>query len=154
MALFLREICFSSDDALIIKKCRTVGFYLRPNSQEAAAVRSSTFTHGLPIAATFQVVVEIQLHTLNTHLNWDQAAFLRQVMGFSSRQCAWRKAEGRSMSVKPWGMSCRANRPTRVSPFTVHFWVSQFGWQQWFMKRAWFPLGPASMTRSCETAGV
>lgn len=27
----------------------------------------------------------------------------------------------------PAGMSRTANRPTRVSPFTVHFWVSQFG---------------------------
>lgn len=52
------------------------------------------------------------------------------------------------MSLKPLGMSCRANKPTLVSPFTVHFWVSQFGWQQWFMKRAWLPLGPASMIRS------
>lgn len=52
------------------------------------------------------------------------------------------------ISVKPWGMSCRANSPTLVSPFTVHFWVSQFGWQLWFMKRAWFPLGPASIIRS------
>ena len=56
--------------------------------------------------------------------------------------------KGRRPPLKPRGMSCRANSPTLVSPFTVHFWVSQFGWQQWFMKRAWFPLGPASMIRS------
>ena len=53
----------------------------------------------------------------------------------------------------PWGMSWMANSPTRVSPFTVHFCVSQLGWQQWFMKRAWFPLGPASMIRSYGGSG-
>lgn len=50
--------------------------------------------------------------------------------------------------VSPLGTSSKAKRPTLVSPLTVHFWVSQLGWQQWFMKRAWLPLGPASMIRS------
>lgn len=48
----------------------------------------------------------------------------------------------------PAATSTSAKSPTRVSPFTVHFWVSQFGWQLWFMNLAWFPFGPASMMRS------
>lgn len=36
----------------------------------------------------------------------------------------------------------------RTSPFTVHFWVSQFGLQLWFINRDEFPFGPASITRS------
>ena len=39
-----------------------------------------------------------------------------------------------------------ANSPTRMSPLTFHFWVSQLGWQLWFMKRLIFPRGPASIT--------
>jgi len=45
-------------------------------------------------------------------------------------------------------MSFLANNPTLVSPFTVHFWVSQLGSHEWFMKREKFPFGPASMMRS------
>ncbi|TNN66846.1 hypothetical protein EYF80_022915 [Liparis tanakae] len=48
----------------------------------------------------------------------------------------------------PASMSKRAKSPMRTSPFTVHFWVSQFGLQLWFMKRDEFPFGPASITRS------
>lgn len=50
----------------------------------------------------------------------------------------------------PASMSQSAKSPMRTSPFTVHFCVSQFGLQLWFIKRAEFPLGPASITRSCE----
>lgn len=56
-----------------------------------------------------------------------------------------------AVSGVPAATSTRANSPTRVSPLTVHFCVSQFGWQQWFMKRASFPFGPASMIRSWHT---
>lgn len=34
------------------------GGYLRPDAQEAAAVRSAALTDGLPVSQTFQVVVE------------------------------------------------------------------------------------------------
>lgn len=50
----------------------------------------------------------------------------------------------------PASMSQSAKSPMRTSPFTVHFCVSQFGLQLWFINRAEFPLGPASITRSCE----
>ena len=42
-------------------------------------------------------------------------------------------------------MSDKANKPTRISPLTIHFWVSQLGSQQWFIKRHKLPLGPASI---------
>lgn len=48
----------------------------------------------------------------------------------------------------PASMSQRAKIPIRTSPFTVHFWVSQFGLQLWLINRDEFPFGPASMTRS------
>ena len=50
----------------------------------------------------------------------------------------------------PASTSQRVKRPMRTSPFTVHFWVSQFGLQLWFMNREEFPFGPASITRSYE----
>lgn len=49
----------------------------------------------------------------------------------------------------PASMSLSAKSPMRTSPLTVHFCVSQFGLQLWLMNRAEFPLGPASITRSC-----
>lgn len=36
----------------------------------------------------------------------------------------------------------------RTSPLTVHFCVSQFGLQLWFINRDELPFGPASITRS------
>lgn len=50
----------------------------------------------------------------------------------------------------PASISQSAKSPMRTSPFTVHFWVSQFGLQLWFINRDEFPFGPASITRSCE----
>lgn len=49
----------------------------------------------------------------------------------------------------PVSMSQRAKSPMCTSPFTVHFCVSQFGLQLWFINRDRFPFCPASMTRSC-----
>lgn len=49
------------------------------------------------------------------------------------------------------GMSLMANSPTRLMQFTVHFWVAQLGSHEWFIKRARFPLGPASMMKSFST---
>lgn len=50
----------------------------------------------------------------------------------------------------PASISQRAKSPMRTSPFTVHFCVSQFGLQLWFINRDEFPFGPASITRSYE----
>lgn len=50
--------------------------------------------------------------------------------------------------TSPASISQRANSPMRTSPFTVHFCVSQFGLQLWFINRDEFPFGPASITRS------
>ena len=44
-------------------------------------------------------------------------------------------------------MSSTAKSPIRISPKTVHFWVSQLGWNEWFMNLDKLPLGPASMIR-------
>lgn len=59
-----------------------------------------------------------------------------------SHDCpTYNRAKGLTEGIKPKqtvipaGISHTANRPTRVSPFTVHFRVSQFGWQLWFIKR-------------------
>lgn len=132
-------------------KCSNVSFYLWPDTQETAAVRCPTFTDSFPISKTFQVVVEIQLHTLSTCCIRSMlppdvyCKLMKKILhNVKHQNNSW-------ASFRPLGISCRANSPTLVSPFTVHFWVSQFGWQQWFMKRAWFPLGPASMIRSWKS---
>lgn len=68
-----------------------------------------------------------------------------------TRRSGSRNSNSNSIYVhSPASMSQSAKSPIRTSPFTVHFCVSQFGLQLWFINRAEFPLGPASITRSCE----
>lgn len=50
----------------------------------------------------------------------------------------------------PVSISQRAKSPMWTSPFTVHFCVSQFGLQLWFINRDKFPFRLASITRSYE----
>ena len=52
---------------------------------------------------------------------------------------------GQNKYGSPALMSSTAKSPTRTSPFTFHFCVSQLGWQLWFINRLRFPFGPASI---------
>ena len=54
------------------------------------------------------------------------------------------------LSSVPFGMKVLVKKPTTISPSTAHFCVTQFGSQQWFMKRARLDMREPSMMLSAS----
>lgn len=132
----------SRNNCLIIRGRRP---YRWLHSEESGAVVWAAVTSGSPVANTVQVVVECQLCTCKN---------ISQHTGLSAcserKKNKWTRQHATVSGNSPVSMSQRAKSPMCTSPFTVHFCVSQFGLQLWFINRDKLPFCAASMTRSYE----
>lgn len=129
--------------------------YLWPVPKESTAVGGSAPTDRFLIAQTIKVVIKSQLcpwgkrrqtphqklSPLQHHMGPQPASSPTWLPRSENHPRNLQSPEPPGLVLVPGphaapaGMSHTANRPTRVSPFTVHLSVSQLGWQLWFINR-------------------